>query len=385
MPNKNKIELIYPNKLDEKSILDIKSSYKLININEETNSKNTLIEGENFESMLCLLDLFQLKSKIDLVYIDPPFSTSNIFRIGSKRANSISSSKSDEIAYTDNLTGFHYLEFIRQRLILIRELMADHASIYFHIDYKIGHYIKIIMDEIFGVKNFKNDISRIKCNPKNFARRSFGNVKDLVLFYTKTNDYIWNDYRLPMEAEDVENRFKKVDSKGRRYTTIPLHAPGETKNGATGQPWRGKYPPIGRHWRSDPKSFEELDKKGLIEWSSTGNPRKIVYATDALKKGKKIQDIWEFKDPQNPDYPTQKNPNLLKQILKSSSNEGDLVLDCFLGSGTTILEANSLQRNWIGIDESTHSIKSVTKALEPPNQIPLYTSDYSFYKLNKYE
>jgi adenine-specific DNA-methyltransferase len=140
------------------------------------------------------------------------------------------------------------------------------------------------MDEVFGAKNFRNDITRIKCSPKNFQRRAYGNIKDLILFYTKTDDYIWNDVSVEIDEEDVTKRFNKIDANGRRYTTIPLHAPGETQSGPTGQEWRGIKPPKGRHWRSDPEILEELDKKGLIEWSKTGNPRKIVYADEAIQK-----------------------------------------------------------------------------------------------------
>src|SRR5205085_12431945 len=137
----------------------------------------------------------------------------------------ISNSLSDTLAYSDNLIGADFLEFLRIRLIFLRELMADTASIYLHIDYKIGHYVKIIMDEVFGIKNFRNDITRIKCNPKNFQRKAYGNVKDLILFYTKSDKYTWNESKDEFSAEDITRLFKKIDKDGRRYTTIPLHAP----------------------------------------------------------------------------------------------------------------------------------------------------------------
>jgi len=146
-----------------------------------------------------------------------------------------------------------------------------------------------------------------------------------------------------------------VDKSGRRYTTVPLHAPGETRNGKTGQPWRGMMPPKGRHWRSPPEVLEELDRQGLIEWSPTGVPRRKIFADE--QRGKKAQDVWEFKDPQYPSYPTEKNLDLLKFIIEASSNPGDLVLDCFCGSGTTLVAAQQLGRKWIGIDQSAHAIE----------------------------
>ena len=125
--------------------------------------------------------------------------------------------------------------------------------------------------------------------------------------------------------------------------------------------WRGISPPKGRHWRSAPDELEELDKQGLIEWSANGVPRKKIFADERL--GKRVQDIWTFKDPQYPVYPTQKSLDLLKFIVEASSNEGDLALDCFCGSGTTLLAAQTLNRRWIGIDDSTPAIETTRKRL----------------------
>lgn len=217
------------------------------------------------------------------------------------------------------------------------------------------NYIKIIMDEVFGKNNFRNDIARIKSNPKNFYRKAYGNEKDLILFYTKNyKNNIWNDIKVPLDENEIAKRFNKIDENGRRYTTIPLHAPGETKNGPTSKPWRNISVPKGRHWRTNPEEFDKMDAEGLIEWSSTGNPRIKKYADE--HSGKKIQDIWRFKDPQNPKYPTEKNSKMLEQIILQSSNKDDYVLDCFAGSGTTLKMANKLDRKWIGVDISDVAI-----------------------------
>ncbi len=120
-------------------------------------------------------------------------------------------------------------------------------------------------------------------------------------------------------------------------------------------------PPKGRHWRSSPEVLEELDKQGLIEWSATGVSRKKIFADE--KVGKKAQDIWEFKDPQYPSYPTEKNLDLLKFMIRASSSEGDIVLDCFSGSGTTIVAAQECGRKWIGIDCSEQAIEVAQKRL----------------------
>jgi len=136
-------------------------------------------------------------------------------------------------------------------------------------------------------------------------------------------------------------------------------------------------PPKGRHWRYAPSVLDELDAKGLIEWSKTGNPRKIIYASQAEEKGKRVQDIWEFKDSPYPSYPTEKNIDLLKLIITTSSNPGQTVLDCFCGSGSTLLAAQQLNRHWIGIDLSPVAIK-ITLERFTPSQPQLFDSSPDF-------
>lgn len=355
------MQLIYENK---RTFEEIYNNLPIIEFDDKINEDyNYLIKGENLSVLKTLISKYNFK--VDLIYIDPPFSTNNVFRIGQNRANTISSNNNDEIAYNDTLKGFKFIEFLRERLLLAKELLSENGSIYLHIDYKIGHYVKIIMDEIFGSNNFRNDITRIKCNPKNFDRNAYGNVKDMILFYSKSGSPIWNKPVTTYTDDDIKKLFKKLDKNGRRYTTIPLHAPGETKNGLTSTEFMGIKPPSGRHWRCSPAELEELNKNGLIEWSSNGVPRKIIYADE--KQGKKMQDIWEFKDPQYPNYPTEKNLDLLKSIILASSNEGSIVMDFFCGSGTTLIAANELGRKWIGIDQSDKAIEISIKRLSSMN------------------
>jgi len=370
------MELWYSGKKTVKEILEFTP---FCNLHGEISSKNLLIKGENFAVLQELRNSYT--NKVDLIYIDPPFSTNTTFTIGEKRVSTISMSNDGSVAYVDNLKGFEFIEFIRERLIIARELLSDIGSIYLHIDYKIGHYIKVIMDEIFGMENFRNDITRIKCNPKNFQRKTYGNIKDLILFYSKTKNSVWNEPKLPFNEKDKEKLFKKIDKNGRAYTTIPLHAPGETKNGATSGLFKGIKPPKGHHWRCNPQELEELDRAGLIEWSSNGNPRKIIYADE--KDGKKIQDIWEFKDYQYPDYPTEKNMDLLKLIISASSNEGSIVMDFFCGSGTTLIAAQELNRNWIGIDQSEQAIKITKRKLTGIKKTFFSDFDYSYLEAEK--
>ena len=367
--------LHYDNKKNEGDILERTPKAILESVSGE-GLDSKLIQGDNLPILRTLLDDYC--GAVDLIYIDPPFATNAKFRIGADRANTISGSPSDRLAYTDTLIGVEFLEFLRERLIFLRELLSKNGSIYLHIDYKIGHYVKVLMDEIFGEKNFRNDITRIKSNPKNFQRKGYGNIKDMILFYSKSNSIIWNDPRIPFSEEDIERLFGKTDKDGRRYTTIPLHAPGETANGDTGREWRGMKPPKGRHWRSAPEVLEKLDDQGLVEWSINGVPRKKIFADD--RNGKRMQDIWEFKDPQYPKYPTQKNRDLLDFIVSASSNEGDLVLDCFCGSGTTLLSAQSLNRRWIGIDSSEPAIETTRKCLTEMQSNLFFNTEYEFLK-----
>lgn len=374
------MELNYPHKRPKGEILNrTKPAFFEGELGGSDNS--LLIEGDNLRAMKTLLTQYGLRAKVDLVYIDPPFATNSVYRHNGDRTATISPSNSDDIAYSDKLKGAEFLEFLRERLVFINELMAEHASIYLHIDYKIGHYVKIVMDEIFGIENFRNDITRVKCNPKNFSRKGYSNLKDMILFYTKSDDFVWNEPTIDFNEADIIRLFPKVDSKGRRYTTTPLHAPGETQNGDTGKEWKGQLPPSGRHWRYSPAVLDELDSQGLIEWSSTGNPRKIQYATDAEKRGKRLQDIWEFKDPPYPNYPTEKNLDLLRTIIRTSSEPGQRVFDCFCGSGTTLYAAQELGRHWIGIDESPIAIATTKKRLsELTSDLFTNTSPFAFLK-----
>ena len=317
-------------------------------------SPNRLYFGENLSILAALLRDGSVKGKVRLIYIDPPFATRMVYQ-----------SRSLSDAYTDLIAGSHYVEFLRERLILLRELLADDGSIYVHLDENMAFHIKLIMDEVFGLKNYRNWITRKKCNPKNYTRRTFGNVCDFILFYTKSENYIWSRPLERWTPERVAKEYQYVEkSTGRRYKKVPIHAPG-VRNGQTGKAWRGQNPPSGKHWQFPPKTLEEMDKRGEIYWSPSGNPRRKVYLDDS--DGIPIQDLWlDCRDAHNQNiritgYPTEKNPDMLTRIIEASSNPGDLVLDCFSGSGTTLAVASALGRYWIGIDSSPEAIATTLK------------------------
>ncbi len=360
------MELFYKNKKSLKEIESIIENKKILNKPYEIKSNSGIyILDDNLDAMINLLVNYE--NKIDLVYIDPPFNTKSTFYYNNERTSTISNSKDNIVAYDDKMNFDEYIEFIRERVVLIHKLLSEKGTLYFHIDNKVGHYIKIVLDEVFGTENFVNDITRIKSNPKNFKRKAFGNQKDVIYIYAKKfKNNIFNDIKNTLTEKEVEKLFPKIDEKGRRYTTVPCHAPGETKNGVTGEKWRGMYPPKGRHWRSVPEELEKLNSDGLIEWSRNGVPRIKKFASQ--HKGKKIQDVWNsYKDPQYPLYPTEKNIDMLEMIVEQSSCEDSIVMDCFCGSGSFLLAGIRKKRFVIGIDNSEVSYKVTKKRDELKN------------------
>lgn len=315
---------------------------------------NRLYFGDNLHVLASLLEDPSVRGHVRLVYIDPPFATKSVFQ-----------SRGQTDAYSDLLAGPYYVEFIRERLLLLRELLADDGSIYVHVDDNMAFHTKVIMDEVFGSKNFRNWITRKKCNPKNYTRKAYGNIADFILFYSKSETYVWNRQAEPWNEDRRPKEYHYVEPEtGRRYMKVPVHAPG-VRNGETGKPWRGMLPPPGKHWQYQPRTLDEMDARGEIYWSPSGNPRRKVYLDES--QGIPVQDIWlDFRDAHNQNimitgYPTEKNPDLLARIISASSNEGDYVLDCFVGSGTTLDVATKLGRRWIGVDNSVEAISTTLR------------------------
>lgn len=345
--------LKYEGKIAEAEILDFPPA-KCVMLGKVGEEINSIYYGDNLEILALLLQKKEVKNQVKLIYIDPPFATKSIFK-----------SRLQADAYCDLLAGSHYIEFIRQRLIILREILADDGSIYVHLDENMAFYIKVIMDEVFGSNNFRNWITRKKCNPKNFTSKTYGDISDYIMFYTKSNNYIWNRPFEEWTDERAKKEYTYIEKEtGRRYKKVPLHAPG-TRNGETGKPWRGMNPPEGKHWQFPPQKLDEMDARGDIYWSKNGNPRRKVYFDES--SGVSVQDIWlDYRDAHNQNikitgYPTEKNPDLLGRIIQTSSNQGDLVLDCFSGSGTTLAVASQLGRKWIGIDNSSEAIATTLR------------------------
>lgn len=346
-------QINYQGKTHEKVVINAqpKHNYKLLFKN---NDENNLFYGDNLDVLSYLLYKKNLRGKIKLVYIDPPYGTNSVFQTRHQKSS-----------YKDDLIGSHFIEFIRKRLILLREMLSEDGSIYIHLDSNMIFQIKLIMDELFGAKNFRGFITRKKCSTKNSTQKTYGNISDYIIFYSKTENFIWHRPTTSWTDEKILKEYPCIDEKsGRRYKKVPIHAPG-IRNGETGKGWRGMMPPQGKHWQFTPAKLDELDVKGEIYWSSNGNPRRKVFLDE--DKGIPVQDIWlDVQDSLNQNikitgYPTEKNPQLLERIIKASSNPGDIVLDCFAGSGTTLDVAEQLDRKWIGIDNSSEAIQNIFK------------------------
>lgn len=344
--------LCYPGRESKKNILAISPGrYEMSSLHNK--GDNRLYHADNLGVLAALSRDKEVKSKVKLVYIDPPFGTSGAFE-----------SREKEYAYDDYLLGAEFVESIRKRLIFIHHILADDGALYLHLDGRMVFHLKLILDEIFGANNLRNFITRRKSNPKNYTRKTYGNISDYLLFYTKSSTYTWNRPTTPWDEETARKEYPYKDEQGRRFKKVPIHAPG-VRNGETGGPWRDKLPPPGKHWQYRPSTLDEMDLKGEIYWSPNGNPRRKVF----LDKGQGIpvQDIWmDMRDALNQnaqitDYPTEKNPALLGRIIEASSNEGDLVLDCYSGSGTTLEQASLLNRRWIGVDWGDHAIETTLR------------------------
>lgn len=311
---------------------------------------NRIYHADNLGVLAALALDNTICGQVRLVYIDPPFATASAFE-----------SRKQRHAYNDHLVGAEYIESLRERLVLIHRILAEDGSLYLHLDARMVFYLRVILDEIFGERNFRNCITRKKCNPKNYTRKTYGNIADYILFYTKSENYVWNRPMEPWDEARAAKEYQYIDENGRRYKKVPIHAPG-VRHGESGKPWRGMLPPPGKHWQYLPSTLDEMDARGEIYWSPTGNPRRKIYLDNS--EGVPFQDIWmDLRDAHNQNihitgYPTEKNPELLQRIIEASSNPGDLVLDCYSGSGTTLVAASKLARRWIGVDRSSEAIQT---------------------------
>ena len=363
--------------------------------------ENTLYYGDNLE----ILKRYISDESVDLVYLDPPFKSNQNYNVlfkeknGSQAASQIRAfedtwtwSSDDEEVYAvlvtkggkvaDCLQAFRtflgpcdmlaYLVMMAPRLVDLRRVMKPTASIYLHCDPAASHYLKMLMDAVFGPQHFLSEVIWKRSHAHSSAKR-YGPIHDVILFYGKSDDFYWTNERLPYAQEYLDRFFKFDDLDGRgRYWTGDITGAG-TRNGESGKPWRGFDPTDkGRHWMNPPSVLDELDRDRRIYWPKTPGawPKLKRYSNEA--KGVPLQDIIDDiyglstmggDKAERLGYPTQKPEELLERFIKASSKEGDLVLDPFCGCGTTIAAAQKLSRRWIGIDITHLAITLMKKRL----------------------
>lgn len=308
---------------------------------------------------------------LKLIYIDPPFDVGADFSMDievggetlTKEPNIL-----EQIAYRDTWVkgADSFIQMIYERLILMRDLLADDGSIYVHCDWRVNSSLRIIMDEVFS--HFENIISWKRSAIAANVKTQWRNSQDFILFYSKLDSHIFNP-QFGEYSESSLKHYSRLDGKG-TYRVVPLLASGKSLGG-TGSIWRGIDPnkrgKNGMHWLKRIDVLEELDRNGKIVWNSEGIPELKYYLSEA--KGVYISDFWNDIDVINSmaneyqGYNTQKPEALLERIIKASSNEGDLVADFFCGSGTTAAVAEKLGRKWLVTDLGKFAIHTTRKRM----------------------
>ncbi len=339
---------------------------------------NRIYWGDNLQVMSHLLREF--RGKVDLIYIDPPFdSKADYKKVVSVKSVSLKNDYTsfEEAQYGDIWVNDQYLQFMYERLIVLRELLSEKGSIFVHCDVNRNYVIRLIMDEIFGRANFKNEIiwkRRVGSSSAVHDSNQFGVSTDTILFYSKSADSTFiPQYNKDTEEyqEYIRTRFTSKDASGRLYQATSLVNPGYRPNLI--YDYKGyKSPPNG--WMIGREKMEQWDKEGRLHFpeSKEGRIRRKSFADELL--GMPIQNIWtDIKEVNSQaaerlDYPTQKPEQLLRRIIGTTTQPGDLVLDCFMGSGTTQAVAMKMGRRFIGADINIGAVETATKRLNEVRQ-----------------
>jgi len=351
---------------------------------------NTLFYGDN----LPILREHVADESVDLIYLDPPFNSNRSYNVLFKDESGAEADaqieafddtwhwgESAERTYKELVESapervaamvgalrqfiganqmMAYLVMMAARLVELHRVLKPTGSLYLHCDPTASHYLKIVLDAIFGGENFRNEITWKRSSAHSDTkqgRKAFGNIADTLIYYTKGGDYFFNPQYSQYDEEYVEKTYDNVDSDGRRWKSSDLTGPG---GAAKGNP---KYEFLGvtRYWRFSRENMERLLAEGRIYQSKPGAVPRMKHYLDEMS-GVPLQNIWEDIPPigaqaaERLGYPTQKPLALLERIIAASSNEGDIVLDPFCGCGTAIAAAQKLNRRWIGIDITHLSI-----------------------------
>lgn len=360
---------------------------------------NTLFFGDN----LSVLRNHVRDESVDLVYLDPPFNSSATYNVLFEEKLSVSPGaqleafrdtwewgESSAEAYDDVLRAagdlailmrslrswlgqnamMAYLAMMAVRLLELHRALKPTGSLYLHCDPKASHYLKLILDAIFGHECFRNEIVWKRTSAHSSAKR-YGPVHDVILFYAASDRSaaVWNQQYQPYENSYIETFFDQEDADGRRWKRTDLTGAG-IRHGETGKPWRNiDVTAKGRHWAYPPSELDKLDAAGRVHWPAKagGMPRLKQYPEDL--NGVPLQDVWTDIRPlhnlarERLGYPTQKPVALLERIIAASSNEGDVILDPFCGCGTSVEAAERMKRQWVGIDVTHYAVTLIEARL----------------------
>lgn len=370
----------------------------------ETAWRNQLYYGDNLEVMREHI----APGTIDLVYLDPPFNSNRNYNvIFGKHLRSDNGDAAQIQAFGDTWTwtpatddqytaavnggvpgnvadalvamrvlltendAMAYLVNMAPRLVELYRVMKPTGSLYLHCDPTMSHYLKVILDAIFGAENFLNEIVWKRTNARSTGKR-WPRVHDVLLMYAKGRQFYFRPQKVAADAAKMPHTLI-TGADGKKYQTYELTGQGVTAEGASGKPWRGFDPSaMGRHWANSPETMNEWDSVGLIHWPArNGFPRRRdAEPFDEASRVVTVADIWTDVDRLNQTaaerlgYPTQKPLALLERIISASSKEDDIVLDPFCGCGTTVDAAQRLDRRWIGIDVTYIAIDLIEKRLQ---------------------
>ncbi|WP_236035167.1 site-specific DNA-methyltransferase [Alkalihalobacterium elongatum] len=352
---------------------------------------NKIFWGDNLQVMSHLLK--EYRGKIKLIYIDPPFDSKAEYKKTIKtKGKSVKNDQNsfEEKQYNDLWNNDQYLQFMYERILLMRELLTDDGTLYLHCDSHRMHYLRCILDEIFGYENCVNVITwqrSLAHGDTGQGAKHFGRVCDYIFIYSKTENHVFNPQYKAYSDEVIERDYKYFDENNERYRLVPVDGPG---GAAKGNPFY-EFLGVAGYWRYSKKKMQELYEAGEIVLSSTGKTlSRKKYLKDA--KGISVTDLWNDINRVSPtsneriNYPTQKPEKLLERIIKTSSNVGDIILDCFMGSGTTQAVALKNGRKFLGTDINLGAVQTTTKRLikisnENKNKFP----GLEVYNVNNYE
>ena len=365
---------------------------------------NKLIWGDN-KLILSSLKNGPLREEIEkqggikLFSIDPPFDVGADFSMDIEIGGDTFTKKPnilEEIAYRDTWGkgSDSFISMIYERLVLMRDLLAEDGSIYVHCDWRVNSHIRFCLDEVFGPGNLRNEIVWKRTSARSDSH-TFNHIHDCIYLYGKSASFKFNEIHTAHDKEYLDRYYTYTENDGRRFATIDATQSG-LRNGLSGETWRGFSPSSkGNHWKFAVTELDRLDKEGRIYWPTKegGWPRLKSYLDEI--KGAAIQSIWtdikaaDSQAVERVDYPTQKPESLLERIIKASSNEGDLVADIFSGSGTALAVAEKLNRKWIGCDLGKFAIHTTRKRLiGVQRQLKAEGKDYRAFEilnLGKYE